>query len=302
MRAGDVWGYRELGDPPGTPLLRAVVVQLGPAQSNKVRARVEGGPYPGLEQWLPRRRFLVPWDEAEAFVADEAWLAALLEGIADGPDQLTRVAMEVVFAAMSPPDGISMGWRRGEEGVLLIARFADAVASLGLDRAAFLARPNAFIDRFGTYHADWRLAAELAPVLAARFRERVLAAVAKEERELRGKAVHGSFSHFGGKHPVSYETKPEHYQEQLAEELPVYRIVRMWCGEGEQERWDETEALRVELTRLHGLVERAIELLRQSGHPNHAKRLEQDFRGDQYEAHEKARAVQRKAWRGSDRS
>lgn len=113
----------------------------------------------------------------------------------------------------------------------------------GLDASVLQARPRVFVDRFGTYHADWRLAAELAPILAARFRERVLVSVARDERDLRRKAVRGSFVHFGGKHPVSYETTPEHYQERLAEEQPVYRLVRAWCGDGEQERWDEAQAL-----------------------------------------------------------
>jgi hypothetical protein len=302
VQVGEEWGYRELGDVPGSTLLRAVVIQLGPKQSQRVRVRVEGGQYPGLEQWLPRRRFLAPWGEAEAFVADETRLAALLASLEDSLDKVTYDAMETVFAALSSLSDIAMGWRRGEENVLRIERFADAVASLGLNPVALLDRPGAFIDRFGTYHGDWRLAAELAPILAVRFRERVLASVAKEERELRHKAVHGSFVHFGGKHPVSYETTPEHCQEQLAEELPVYRLVRLWCGEGEQERWDETQALRAELVRLHGLVERSIELLRQSGHPNYAKRLEQDLRGDQYETREKARLAQRRSWGLSDNS
>jgi hypothetical protein len=55
-------------------------------------------------------------------------------------------------------------------------------------------------------------------------------------------------------------------------------------------------ALRAEIDRLKALVERAVTLLRETGHPHHAKRLEMDFRGEQYSVREKARLAKREAW------
>jgi hypothetical protein len=226
LQIGEFWGYRELGEPLGTPLWRAETLQFGPKGSNKVRARVEGGEFPGLDRWVPRRRFRVTWQVAQAFVEDERRLEALLEFMPDTPDETIVEAVETVFDALPASHALSISYRFYRRGMVEIDRFTTTVERLGLDAEALLAEPGSFIDRVGTYYARWTVALRLGQDLDQRYRDQVLAKVAGFERNYRHKAVHGSFEYSRSKHYPSHETPAEFYQEWLAERLPVNALVR----------------------------------------------------------------------------
>jgi hypothetical protein len=65
----------------------------------------------------------------------------------------------------------------------------------------------------------------------------------------------------------------------LAEERPVFVLIREWCGEGAVEEFDQVLALRGEVDRLRTLLEDTIRWLRDSGHPVKAALLAKDLDG-----------------------
>jgi hypothetical protein len=65
----------------------------------------------------------------------------------------------------------------------------------------------------------------------------------------------------------------------LAEERPVFALIREWCGEGAVEEFDHVLALRGEVDRLRILLEDPIRWLRDSGHPVKAALLAKDLDG-----------------------
>lgn len=296
LDTGQTWAYRERVSYEGSALLRAEILQRGPKGSNKVRVCIAGGEYPGLEQWVPRRRLIVPWDEADAWLEDERRLA-VLAAFSDDADETVSDAVQVIFDSYHPGQ-ISLGWNVGERGLLRIDNLPNVARDLGLSEADLLAEPSAFVDRLGVYRAPWAVALRLAQIVVIRYRDQVLAAVAEQERELRQKAVTGSYTFSPrSKHFQELEIEPETYVSRLAEDLPVFTLIRQWCGTGEQDRWDENQALRAEIDRLRKLVEGAINTLRSHGHPHLAKRLEMDYWGEQYELRAQAREKQRASWR-----
>jgi hypothetical protein len=54
-------------------------------------------------------------------------------------------------------------------------------------------------------------------------------------------------------------------------------MVREWCGEERADRYDELVALRAEVIRLGGLVERAVQALRDRGHGVIASTIARDL-------------------------
>ena len=47
------------------------MIREGPPRSNKVKVRRLDGEYEGLEEWVPKVRLVVPWEEVEALLEDE---------------------------------------------------------------------------------------------------------------------------------------------------------------------------------------------------------------------------------------
>jgi hypothetical protein len=56
-------------------------------------------------------------------------------------------------------------------------------------------------------------------------------------------------------------------EEWLAEQKPIFALIREWCGEEAVEEFDQVLALREEVDRLQVLVEDTVRWLRLSGHP-----------------------------------
>lgn len=120
--------------------------------------------------------------------------------------------------------------------------------------------------------------------------------MAEEQRDLRQKAVTGSYRFSRrAKHHQEWETPPEFYVDWLANRQPAFALVRQWCGAGEQDRWQENQALRTEIERLRTLVEGAISTFRSHGHPHLSKRLETEYWGEQYEVRAQAQQQKREA-------
>jgi hypothetical protein len=66
-------------------------------------------------------------------------------------------------------------------------------------------------------------------------------------------------------------------EEWLAEERPVYALIREWCGEGAAEEFDQVLPLRGEVDRLRTVLEDTLRWLRLSGHPVKAALLDREL-------------------------
>lgn len=272
-----MWAYRERAHDLDCPAVKAEIIQLGPKRSNKVRVRMHGGEYPGLDFWVPKVRLKVPWEETEAWLRDERALAAASRASRSASETLEYQAADIVFAAYPRADGVLLDWPSRTETVCIFEPTAVA-ADLGMDVRDLLADPHAFIDRNGEYHAPARIAEGLARLLAQTYTCLVLRMVANEETQLQHEAIHGKT--FGeGSWPTRIPA--EECAKRLREREPVFALVREWCGKLSVERFDEALALRAEVTRLKEILARAAGHLDEAGRPQLASRLRASIRDSQ---------------------
>ena len=116
------------------------------------------------------------------------------------------------------------------------------------------------------------------------FASDVLRYVHAEEDALREATVSGYYT-FPARRYRSWSDKDgfeilrTRAEEWLAEERPVFVLIREWCGEGAVEEFDQVLALRGEVDRLRTLLEDTIRWLRDSGHPVKAALLAKDLDG-----------------------
>ena len=64
---GRSFAYRERAKALGEPVQPVEVVKEGPSRFQKVRIRYLDGELEGLEEWVPKLRLLVPWEDSKAF-------------------------------------------------------------------------------------------------------------------------------------------------------------------------------------------------------------------------------------------
>jgi hypothetical protein len=272
MQVGEVWAYRERVSDPTSPLIPAEIVQLGPPKTQKARVRWQGGEYPGLDEWVTKRRLVVPWDQADAWLRDERLFALAREASMDADPIEHRAAWEILYVHPIP-DGILLESYDAKYGSTVeVADLAVVCNDLQLDMQEMLDQRLAFVDMRGHYIAPWAVARRLALRVAERHTEHVLARVAKEEKQLQESAVHGEYFRLSRRDPELY-IPPERCAERLREDQPVFGKVREWCGRTAVKRFDELAELRAEVVRLRDLIEDAVRRLREAGHPHIAKRL-----------------------------
>lgn len=255
MQVGERWGYREKIGDSDCPLIPAEVIQFGPLRSQKVRVRMLGGEYPGLDQWVPKVRLRVLWVDADAWLRDERLLQEVRAASLDAVDSLEHNAAFIAVYPYPVPDGILIGYGHSEGASVRIADLDTIARDLGWEPKELLGEPLAFINRHGEYIAPWPVAQRIAERVAERYGELVLAEVAKRERELQERAIHGwDFSWGRGQ---DFYVPPEKCVEQLRKEQPVLDLVRRWCDSSLVERFDEVAALSAEVVRLRKMVEDA---------------------------------------------
>lgn len=272
MEIGETWAYRERAHTPGWPVLPVEILQFGPPRSKKVRVRYLTGEYPGLDQWVPQVRLRVPWDEAEAWLRDEQLYAAARA--AAGPATAAeRWAAWFATLAYPGPDEIHVDYPDEPAPTVEVSDPALFTSAVGLDIDVLLGEPGAFLDRSGTYAAPWPVALQIAHHLATAFPDDLLANVAEEERTLQHESIHGRHFDFG--RTISGFVPPEACAEWLHERQPGFDLLRAWCDSAVVERFDEVQALRVEVKRLRELVEQAARRLEGFNHPRIARHLRQ---------------------------
>lgn len=271
---GEFWSYRERAHDLDCPVVKAEIVQLGPQRANKVRVRMHGGEYPGLDFWVPKVRLMVPWDETEAWLRDERALEEASQASRGASETLECQAADIVFAAYPRPDGVLFDWPSHTETVCIFEPAAVA-ADLGMDVQDLLADPLAFIDRKGEFHAPARIAEGLARLLAQAYADVVLRMIADEEAQLRHEAIHGKTF---GEEFWSASISPEDCARMLHEREPLFAQVREWCGRPAVERFDEIVALRGEVARIKAIVGRTASHLDEADRPQLASRLRASLR------------------------
>ena len=149
---------------------------------------------------------------------------------------------------------------------MVIEDLDAAAVKLALSVEELLAKPHAYVDRFGVYKAPVGVAAEVAQHYCHQRAREVLRHIKEEEDELRGKLVSGDYPS-----PESRWIVPEIHRKwaeaRLREQEPVLALTREWCGQAAIEEFDEVLSLRREADRLRGLLEDTARRLRQAGHP-----------------------------------
>ena len=94
------YAYRERAHTHGVPVRPVELVKMGPPRSQKAEVRWLYGEYEGLEEWVPKVRLVVPWDEKEALLEDERRMFAALEVSGEVYGTAAYRAVETVFLAV----------------------------------------------------------------------------------------------------------------------------------------------------------------------------------------------------------
>lgn len=282
---GRRFAYRERARSPGEPVRPVEVVKEGPPRSNKVKVRRLDGEYEGLEEWIPKVRLVVPWEEAEALLEDERRMFEALDATGDVYDTVPYKAVQMVFFALPPgegSDGVFFGHKAIESELLNIEDLDAAQKRLGLSAEELLAEPHSYVDRFGEYKAPFEVAIKVAKHCCRTFTQDVLRHVQAEEDALKDAVVSGYYTfpdrrYRSWRDKDGFEILRTRAEEWLAEQKPIFALIREWCGEEAVEEFDRVLALREEVDRLRALVEDTVRWLRFSGHPVKAALLAKEL-------------------------
>ncbi len=180
---GRRFAYRERAHTPGDSVRPVELVKEGPPRSQKVKVRWLDGEYEGLEEWVPKVRLVVPWDQKEALLEDERRMFAALEASGDVYDTTTYKAVETVFFAIPQEAGAEVwfGMKAIERELLSIDDLDAAATRLGLDAEGLLSEPHSYVDRFGEYRAPFGVAVKVAKHCCEMFSREVLRHLRAEE-------------------------------------------------------------------------------------------------------------------------
>jgi hypothetical protein len=208
-----------------------------------------------------------------------------LDATGDVYDTVPYKAVQMVFFALPPgegSDGVFFGHKAIESELLNIEDLDAAQKRLGLSAEELLAEPHSYIDRFGEYKAPFEVAIKVAKHCCRTFTQNVLRYVQAEEDALKDEVVSGYYTfpdrrYRSWKDKDGFEILRTRAEEWLAEQEPIFALVREWCGEEALEEFDQVLALREEVDRLRELVEDTVRWLRFSGHPVKAALLAKEL-------------------------
>ena len=277
--------YRERARSPGEPVRPIEVVEEGPPRPNKVKVRRLDGEYEGLEEWFPKVRLVAPWEEAEALLEDERRMFEALDATGDVYDTVPYKAVQMVLFALPPgegSDGVFFGHKAIESELLNIEDLDAAQKRLGLTAEELLVELHSYVDRCGEYKAPFEVVIKVAKHCCRTFTQDVLRYVQAEEDALKEAVVSGYYT-FPDRRYRSWNDKDgfeilrTRAEEWLAEQEPIFALVREWCGEEVVEEFDQVLALREEMDRLQALVEDTVRWLRLSGPPLKAALLAKEL-------------------------
>ena len=218
-------------------------------RKGKLKIRCEGGPHPGLEEYVSSRQLVVPWGERRALLRDEERAARLEQHARGLSDKALTEAASAVLESTGEP-----GAYAGETTTWM----SEAELQRTLDRAGVQTppadlHPFAYRDRHGNIHLSLDAVVAVARAFAAAEPQTVISYLDDREEELRLK----------GNLPGE-----RWHHEYLRELSPGFALARQWAG---LER--ESEMLRKEIARLRGLLSNAAYDLKSAGQELKASRL-----------------------------
>lgn len=267
MEIGASWAYRARARDLGGPVSRVEIVRVGgPRSSGRVHVRFLEGEETGLQEWVATDCLLASWADVEVFRADDAAESALAEASREVRGTAGFEAARLVLGFVRPKKNVRL--RRGvaDAGVLEIARLDDMAKLLGLDPVDLRADPMLHENRHGLCLTGWPVTERIARRAAERFADEVLPEIDSRQQSLEEERAQSAWH--------SWQRRDDR---KLDAEQAVLRVVREWCGEERADRYDELVALRAEVLRLGGLVERAARSLRERGHGVIASTIERDL-------------------------
>lgn len=268
--AGENWAYQHNVR---SPIEHVVVTAVGTKKPPRVKIRFLDESAEGRDEWVPPGRLKVRWNEVDAWKArEERWAA--VRAASTEADETAIWAATMVYEVAAPEDVIQVGWRSADDGLLFVRDPEAAAGLLGVAADDFVAHPAAFIDESGTVVAPWPVTTAIAERAAPRFTEKLLAEVADSEARARDRAVYGE--------DLGTDKNPMYIRPEVCAEVdrrwePTHELVRRWCGQDVVERFDELAALRKEVLRVGKVAERAIRAVAEHGHPQVARRLEEEL-------------------------
>lgn len=270
MEAGEIWAFRENSRALGEPVHR-VEIMKSRYNHGMIRVRRLDGEDAGLQEWAHPSSLLCTWDEADLRTGDEQRVLAVREASADAQGSVEHEAAVFVTGHCGLGRRVILGRSKAELGVMRIDKAAKVGGELGLDLCE-LARehPTAFTDRYGTLVAPWPMALAVAKKVASACAEAILPELEREETESRSQALYGySTGHLRARGTRKEQSQPD--------QTKARELIRDWCGAEPVERFDELLALRAEVVRLGGLIERAVAALRQRGASATAATIEREL-------------------------
>jgi hypothetical protein len=282
---GRRFAYRERARSPGEPVRPVEVVKEGPPRSNKAKVRRLDGEYEGLEEWVPKGRLIAPWEEVEALLEDERRMFGALDATGDVYDTLPYKAVRTVFFALPPGEGgddVFFGHKVIESELLNIEDLDAVERRLGLPAQELLAEPHSYVDRYGEYKAPFEVAVKVAKHCCRTFTQDILRYVQAEEDALKEAVVSGYYTfpdrrYRSWRDKDGFEILRTRAEEWLAEQKPIFALIREWCGEGAVDEFRQVLELREEVDRLRDLLTDTVRWLRDAGHPVKAALLQKQI-------------------------
>lgn len=265
MEIGEIWAYRASPKAVGTLLSRVEIVRVGgPRKNGMVHVRFLDGEEAGLQEWVRAGSMLVPWDDVEAFRADDQREAAVAAASCEVRGSAELEAARIAFDLVRPRSRCRLRRGKADAGVLEIKDLDEIASWLGLDVQELRGVPLLFEDRDGRCLAPWPVTLRLARRVAETIADDVLHEVTRRHEALAEDQRRPSWHRH-------MDDKQRHFEES------ALRLLGEWCGQEKVHRYDELVALRAEVVRLGELVERAAKALRDRGHHVIAATIERDL-------------------------
>ncbi|MGC4107025.1 MAG: hypothetical protein QM753_11865 [Thermomicrobiales bacterium] len=269
---GEQWAYR-VKRTLGEPAQRVEVVQFGPPSSkNKMRIRFLDGDFAGLDEWVPKTRLILPWEEHDAWWQDELNLKAAWD-FEEEIDFVEWRAVSKVFSVYGEGRVFRVGFNRKEYGLLEVRDEEEATKALNDLGLPIESLPMIFKDRHGVHRGPYSAAVIVAKHLCQQASSVIVEGVSKDQRRDELHAVRGW--HYGKE--SRYYASPESMTELLKEQMPIYDLVRSWCSREVVEEFNRIDALEAEVARLRVIIEDQAELWERSGDKRRAKRLRNEL-------------------------
>lgn len=220
----------------------------------------------GLQEWVNPSSLVAPWAEIDTFRTDDAAESALVEASRHVRGTTDFEAARVILGFVRPKNKLRLRRTVADAGVLELGRLDETAPFIGIDAPELRGDPMVYENRHGMCLAGWPVTERVARHVAGRLADEILPEVDRKQQEIEQERAQSSW--------YSYSRRDDR---KLDAEAAVLRTVRVWCGEDKADRYDELVALRAEVIRLGGLVEKAVKALRDRGHGVIASTIERDL-------------------------